>query len=259
MSSKSALPVPPVRLRNPITSFSIPIIRAEIIMDESLTNPGTLITYCAPQEMVAIDSHTKKKHTTCRVPVMEGGQLKGYVPLPMRYREIWLELCYNIVLLINIWKLWSKEVEKALKPKEKKMATACRRNVGTLLVQYMLARLLAVEELVSLSYNTDPGEECVKVLNEWKVRMLRDWFYMTHSEAKADGPEFMCADPVSAENKAFFGAFITLTVLPAPSDQNRTEMGHRGGWFRYLVAPRGLQYLDPWAYRRFGEHLRKHN
>jgi hypothetical protein len=224
-------------------------------MDESLTNLGTLITYCAPQEVVAVDSHTKKKHTTCRVPVMEGGKLKGYVPLPMRYREIWLELCYNIVLLINVWKLWSKEEEKAVKPKEKKMATACRRNVGTLLVQYMLARLLAVEELVSLSYNTDPGEERVKVLNEWKVRMLRDWFYMTHSEAMADGPEFMCADPVSAENKAFFGAFIILAVLLAPSDQNRTEMGHRGGWSRHPLAPKGLQYLDPWVYRRFGRHL----
>jgi hypothetical protein len=214
MSRKSTLQAPPVRLRNPISSFSIPIIRAELVMDESLTNLGTLITYCNPQEMVAVDSHTKKKHTTCRVPVMEGGQLKGYVPLPMRYREIWLELCYNIVLFINLWKLWSKEEEMTLKPKQKKMATACRRNVGTLLVQHMLARLLAVEELVSLSYNADPGEEHVKVLNEWKVRMLRDWSHMTHSEAKADGPEFMCADPVSAENKAFFGVFISLAALP---------------------------------------------
>ncbi|KAG1785197.1 uncharacterized protein HD556DRAFT_1450948 [Suillus plorans] len=61
----------------------------------------------------------------------------------------------------------------------------------------MLSRLLAVEELVSLSYNVEPGEERVNILNEWKVQMLRDWFYVTHSEAIADGPEFMCADPVS--------------------------------------------------------------
>jgi hypothetical protein len=214
MSRKSTLQAPPVRLRNPIASFSIPIIRAELVMDESLTNLGTLVTYCSPQEMVAVDPHTNKKHTICRVPVMEGGQLKGYVPLPMRYREIWLELCYNIVLLTNVWKLWSKEEEKALKPKEKKMATACRRNVGTLLVQYVLARLLAVEELVSLSYVMKIGMERVNVLNEWKVRMLRDWFYVTHSEAMADGPEFMCADPVSSENKAFFGVFMTFAVLP---------------------------------------------
>lgn len=77
----------------------------------------------------------------------------------------------------------------------------------------MLARLLAVEELVSLSYVMKIGMECIKVLNEWKVQMLWDWFYATHSEAMADRPEFMCADSVSSENKAFFGVFMTFSVL----------------------------------------------
>lgn len=107
------------------------------------------------------------------------------------------------------------------------MVTSCRQNVGTLLVQYMLARLLAVEELVSLSYNIEPGEECVKSLNEWKVRMLRDWFDMTHSEAKADGSEFMRADPASIQNKAFFGVSITSAVRLTSPDLNRKEMGYR--------------------------------
>jgi hypothetical protein len=43
----------------------------------------------------------------------------------------------------------------------------------------------------------------MQVLNEWKVQMFWNWFYMTHLEAIADGSEFMCADLVSAENKAF--------------------------------------------------------
>ncbi|KAG2045668.1 hypothetical protein BDR06DRAFT_978046, partial [Suillus hirtellus] len=251
-TSKPDLPVPPVRLQKPMRSFSIPIVRAELVMDESLTNLGTQITYCAPEEVVAFDFGTRRKHTTCRVPVMEGGRLRGYVPLPMRYRDIWLELSYNIVLLMNIWELWSKEEGKPLRPKEKKMATACRQNVGTLLVQYMLARLLVVEELVSLSYNIEPGEECVKSLNEWKVRMLRDWFDMTHSEAKADGSEFMRADPASIENKAFFERRWEIEddgsdILSPPADPNLWIHGRIEGLddiFEKTIKPQAFQEIS---------------
>ncbi|KAG1847013.1 hypothetical protein DFJ58DRAFT_843330 [Suillus subalutaceus] len=252
MSVKSTRPVPPVRLRRSIACFSIPLIRAELVMDESLTNLGTLITYSAPQEVVAVDFDTRMEHTTCRVPVMEGGQLRGYVPLPMRYRDVWLELSYNIVLLINIWRLWSKEEGKALNSKEKRMATACRQNAGTLLVQYMLARLLAVEELVGLNYNTEPGEECVKVLNEWKVRMVRDWFYTTHSEAKADGPEFLHADPVSLENKAFFEMRWDIEeegrdIMSLPADTNLWIHGRIEGFddaFEKTIKPQSFEEMS---------------
>ncbi|KAG2060986.1 hypothetical protein BDR06DRAFT_966798 [Suillus hirtellus] len=126
-------------------------------MDEFLTNFGTQITYCAPQEIVAIDFDTRLKHTTCQVPVMEGWQLRG---------------------------------------------------------------LLAVEELVSLSYNMEPGEERVNILNKWKVQMLWDWFYMTHSEAIADGPKFICADPDSTQNKAFSKEEDGWDILSPPEDAN---------------------------------------
>ncbi|KAG2046976.1 hypothetical protein BDR06DRAFT_1014282 [Suillus hirtellus] len=251
-TSKPTLPAPPVRLRKPMASFSIPIIRAELVMDESLINLGTQITYCAPEEVVAFDFDTRRKHTTCRVPVMEGGRLRGYVPLPMRYRDIWLELSYNIVLMMNIWELWSKEEGKALRPKEKKMATACRQNVGTVVVQYMLSRLLAVEELVSLSHNTEPGEERVKILNEWKVRMLRDWFDMTHSEAMSNGPEFMRADPASIENKAFFESDWEIeedgiNILSPPADPNLWIHGRIEGLedeFERIIKPQALEELQ---------------
>ncbi|KAG1847011.1 hypothetical protein DFJ58DRAFT_843328 [Suillus subalutaceus] len=225
MSVKSTRPVPPVRLRRSIACFSIPLIRAELVMDESLTNLGTLITYSAPQEVVAVDFDTRMEHTTCRVPVMEGGQLRG---------------------------LWSKEEGKALNSKEKKMATTCRQNAGTLLVQYMLARLLAVEELVGLNYNTDPGEERVKVLNEWKVRMVRDWFYMTYSEAEADGPEFLHADPVNLENKAFFERKWDIEeegrdIMSLPADTNLWIHGRIEGFddaFEKTIKPQSFEEMS---------------
>lgn len=80
--------------------------------------------------------------------------------------------------------------------------------------------------------------------------MLQDWFYVTHSEAKADRPEFMGADQASTENKVFFGVLTLLAVLIASPDPNRKEMGHRGGWAGHLVITGRRQSLDPRAYRK---------
>ncbi|KAG1887443.1 uncharacterized protein F5891DRAFT_988287 [Suillus fuscotomentosus] len=69
----------------------------------------------------------------------------------------------------------------------------------------------------------EPGKECVKVLNEWEIRMLQDWLYMTHSEAKADRPESMGADPASTENKKGDGWDIEedgRDILSYPKDSN---------------------------------------
>ncbi|KAG2060958.1 hypothetical protein BDR06DRAFT_966778 [Suillus hirtellus] len=67
----------------------------------------------------------------------------------------------------------------------------------------MLVRLLVVEEL--------------------------DWFYIMHSEAKTDRPEFMGADPASTENKKGDGWDIEedgRDILSYPEDSNLWIHGH---------------------------------
>ncbi|KAG1786579.1 hypothetical protein EV424DRAFT_1551394 [Suillus variegatus] len=193
-----------VPLRRPITSFAIPLVHAEIVMDDSLKNDDTRITYREPQEIEVIQVGTTESYKMCRVPVLEGGRKRGFVPLPLRYRDLWLELSYNIVLCSNLWELWEEEGMKKLKGKKANMVETCRKNTGVMLVQHMLTRRLVVEQLLKLDYLTEPGKESVPLLDEWKIRMCRDWWNKSYDEAFAEGREFLSADPVTAPNKPFF-------------------------------------------------------
>jgi hypothetical protein len=197
-----------VQLRQPITSFTIPLVHAEVVMDDSLKNDNTRITYGEPQETEVIEVKAKGSYKMCRVPVFEGGRKRGFVPLPLRHRDVWLELSYYIALCSNVWELWQEEGRKKLKGKMAEMVVSCRQNTGAMLVQHMLTRRLAVEQLLKLDYVTEPGKESVPLLDEWKIRMCRDWLNKSYNEAFAEGREFLAADPVTTANKAFFGKLI---------------------------------------------------
>lgn len=167
------------------------------------------ITYSPPEEVDVVDSRTKKTVRTCRVPVRENRKLMGYIPLPMRYREAWLELSYYIVMYTNVWRLWAEEEEKARRKPGKEKAAILRQNAGTQVVQHTHSRLLTILELVSWSHDTKmPGAECVHTLNEWKIRLSRDWFNVTYAELLDGDDQFLCADPIRPENKSFFGEFF---------------------------------------------------
>lgn len=207
-----------VQLRQPITSFAIPLVQAEVVMDDSLKNDDTRIAYGEPQETEVIHVKDKRSYKMCRVPVFEGRQKRGFVPLPLRHRDVWLELSYYIALCSNVWELWQEEGRKKLKGKKADMVVACRQNTGAMLVQHMLTRRLAVEQLLKLDYITEPGKESVPLLDEWKIRMCRDWLNKSYNEAFAEGREFLAADPVTAENKAFFGKQIASRARCPPPD-----------------------------------------
>ncbi|KAG1719645.1 uncharacterized protein EDB91DRAFT_1257500 [Suillus paluster] len=206
------LPRPPKELAQAISSFSIPINRAEAVPEDFLVNHTLHLTYGAPEDLQVIDPDDKKAYTMCRVPVKQDGQVFGYVPLPFRYKDLWLELCYNVVAYATVWKLWNDECKKGT-AKQMRMATVCRQNSGTMLVTHMHARLMAVDQLVAMRHDVKPGAERVPILDEWKVRHVRDWFGMTFREASGEGQEFLLADPTSTENKAFFGKLIKSSPI----------------------------------------------
>ncbi|KAG1834969.1 hypothetical protein DFJ58DRAFT_847499 [Suillus subalutaceus] len=206
-----------VPLRQPITSFAIPLVHAEVVMDDWLKNDDTRITYGEPQEN---EVETTESYKMCQVPVFEGGRKQGFVPLPLRYRDVWLELSYNIVLCSNLWELWLEEGMKKLKGKKVDMVVTCRQNTGAMLVQHMLTRCLVVEQLLKLDYLTEPGKESIPLLDEWKIRMCRDWLNKDYDEAFVEGREFLVADPVTAANKVFFGKLVaSVRAHPPPNMQ----------------------------------------
>lgn len=171
------------------------------------------VTYCPPEETDVIDWKTGKRLQTCRVPVMENRKPRGYIPLPMRYREAWLELSYYIVVYTNIWRLWAEEEEKARRKSQKEKAAILRRNTGTLVAQHMLARFLTVLELVGRSHD---HQERVHTLDEWKLQMYRDWFDVTHEQVSGEDNPFLHADPIRPENRRFLGELFSCGRVLTP-------------------------------------------
>jgi hypothetical protein len=211
-----------VLLENPIKSFIIPTVRAECIFDDT----ADVVTYGAPEETEIIDGDSGEAVQTCRVPVVMDQKLMGYVPLPKRYATVWLELSYYIILHTNMWKLWEEEEKKAKRKAQKEKAGLLRRTTGTLVAQHMLARLLAVDELVSWSHDTDTsGQERVLALDEWKIRSSRDWFNISYEQVPSKDHKFLNADPIRPENRVLFGEFVSYGRVLGKSDSHDAEEG----------------------------------
>ncbi|KAG2121487.1 hypothetical protein DEU56DRAFT_760665 [Suillus clintonianus] len=204
-------PAGTVLLQEPLTSFLIPNVRAEcIIKDET-----KLFKYCQPEDVDAVDCEDDEVTQTCRIPVFQGKSFIGYVPLPPRYRAVWLQLSYYIVVYTQMWKLWGAEAKSA-KRQSKAKTTLLRQSTGALVAQHMTARLMAVDELVSLAHDlSTPRKERVRILDEWKIRMDRDWFSKTYEQVAVGGAQFLSIDPIRAENRALFDAEGKEMLLPS--------------------------------------------
>jgi hypothetical protein len=203
-------------------------------MDETFKS----VAYLQPEVTEVIDSLSGERVEICRVAVMEDKVLRGYIPLPMRYEAVWLELSYNIVVYTNIWRLWAEEEEHARRQSQKQKAGMLRRTTGTLVAQHMLARLHAVLELVGW-HDTEPsGQERVITLDEWKIRSCRDWFNLSYEQVPSKDLKFLNADPIKPENRVFFGEFVSRGRVPTLFNYRNIE----GDW---TIADEGKGLLSP--------------
>jgi hypothetical protein len=110
-----------------------------------------------------------------------------------------------------MWELWAAEEESATKKGVKDKCALLRKNTGAVVAQHTLARLLAIEELLTLSLEASlPGKESVRILDEWRIRWCRDWLTSTYQQAMKSGATFLNADPIHPKNRAFFGKSIFL-------------------------------------------------
>ncbi|KAG2121486.1 hypothetical protein DEU56DRAFT_918172 [Suillus clintonianus] len=197
-----------VLLTHPLLSFEIPTVNAECVFEQT----ATPFRYGRPEEVNIINSRTKGVCQICRVPVFKGERFKGYVPLPLQYQPVWLELSYYIILSTQMWNLWAEEERKSRRPR-KQQAKILRKNSGALVAQHMISRLLALDLLLEYPMDHWIGEERVLILDEWKIRASRDWFNLSFERALAEGSKFLEADPTRPENKTFFGVFAIFVDL----------------------------------------------
>jgi hypothetical protein len=164
------------------------------------------VSFGAPEEIEVVHPRTKEKYNTCRISVSIDEAVVGYIPLPLRYRETWLELSYSNELYYQMWELWEQEYRKATSKSEKEKCKILRKTTGTVVAQHSISRLLVIEELLTLSLDASaPGKESVRILDEWKIRWFRDWFTTGYAQAASTGARFLKADPIHPQNRTFFG------------------------------------------------------
>ncbi|KAG2744651.1 hypothetical protein P692DRAFT_201808280 [Suillus brevipes Sb2] len=78
-------------------------------------------------------------------------------------------------VLEEIEVLWSDETENAAKKSVKDKCMILYKNSNTVVTQHKLMKLLAIEELLTLSLEAlAPEEESVRILNEWRIHWCRD-------------------------------------------------------------------------------------
>ncbi|KAG2352437.1 hypothetical protein BDR07DRAFT_1498312 [Suillus spraguei] len=175
-------PAGTILLDHPIASFAIPSVNTECDFQPT----DREFRFLPPEDVDVIEANTQHRTQTCRVPVMEGETMVGYIPLPLQYRAAWLHLSYTIVADTQTWCLWAAEEEAAKKKTSKEYAIFMRQNSGAGVAQDMLARLLVVDELV-------PGH-----MTHHMVGKLR------YEQAFATGGKFLQADPINLGNTALF-------------------------------------------------------
>lgn len=164
------------------------------------------VIFGAPEEIEVVHPRTKEKYNTCRISVSIDKAVVGYIPLPLRYRETWLELSYSNVLYYQMWELWMDEYDSTTRKGQKEKCEMLRKTTGTVVAQHSISRLLAIEELLTLSPDASaPEKESVRILDEWKIRWFRDWFTTDYAQAAKTGARFLKADPIHPQNRAFFG------------------------------------------------------
>jgi hypothetical protein len=110
-----------------------------------------------------------------------------------------------------MWGLWAKEEQNATRKMRKEKAVILCQDSSALVVQHRLARLLAMDKLVSWLHNTSTsGQERVRVLDEWKIHWSHNLFTTTYNRISCSEYKFLNADPIRPENWQFLSEFIIL-------------------------------------------------
>ncbi|KAG1760799.1 hypothetical protein EDD22DRAFT_848224 [Suillus occidentalis] len=189
---------------NPITSFNIP----GIVVECAFSHTDVDVSFGALEEIEVVHPRTKEKYNTCRISVSINKVVVGYIPLPLQYRETWLELSYNNKLYYQMWDLWEKEYQKATSKSEKEKCKILHKTTSIVVAQHSISRLLAIEELLTLFLDMAliyPPDNLAAWLNG-DIEFLEDKF---HETLKSEALKSLKTPDAFTETQ-----FVTGAVLP---------------------------------------------
>jgi hypothetical protein len=162
------------------------------------------LTFDPPQTKTYM-LHDGFKVNRLRVAVKHtDGHLLGYIPVPTRYGQAWIQLCYLVVYYRNShmsFRFLSESED--LSKDEREMARLSMKSAGAMLRYYILARRLIILELLGQRHNPEWTDSPLPLFNEYIIKERFDW----HWDLPTDPKElaYFDEDPFGDEMKDLMG------------------------------------------------------
>lgn len=200
-----------------IKRFKIPIVRKSIDEATWAELEPRLFWYGLP-ELTEYQHSEGGTYSRCRVEVFDSAKdCVGWLPLPSRYADAWIQLCYTVVHCLCEWKAWSEELRR---PDDQKKAPRsfiqdCVNNNGTRLLQYLTARRYIAEELLTHPMSKTEKDQ-LPVFDEFLIRDRMSWLWTTFSDIPRHERRWLRADPVHPGNAEYFGELLVSSGYRSP-------------------------------------------
>ena len=210
------------RRKNALSAFVIPSVGQAIGVGDWASREPNEVWYGLPEE--GLYSHPNGgKYKRCRIEAFTGERSLGYLPLPRRYAQAWVQLCYTVVYWRTQWKAWVDELARPPRSQEQpaQMVQDCVNNSGARFLQYLVIRRLIIDELLQHPMAKDGSDE-LEVFDEYLIRERFNWLWKDFRGIPASKRSSLRLDPVHPKNKGIFGAWqhptgqaptFALTVL----------------------------------------------
>jgi hypothetical protein len=211
------------RRQNAIAAFAIPSVGQTIGVGDWASHEPNAVWYGLP-EVLEYSHPEGGTYVRCRVEAFKPDeQSLGYLPLPQRYSEAWVQLCYTVVYWMTQWKAWVNELAQPPRSKEQppQMVQDCVDNSGARFLQYLVTRRLIIDELLQHPMEKD-GSDQLDVFDEYLIRERFNWLWTDFSDIPASKRGSLQLDPAHPENKAMFGRWhlsnLKLALRPPTLD-----------------------------------------
>lgn len=142
----------------------------------------------------------------CRIEAFNSKQESlGYLALPLRYAQGWVQLCYMVVYWLSIWKTWVEEIGKLLHSlnQQECMAEECTNNSSTKFQHYLVIWCLIVNKLLQHHMSKDGSGE-LQMFDKHLIHKQFNWLFVNIDMILKNQCLPLQLDPVSLDNDRKF-------------------------------------------------------
>lgn len=185
-----------------ITAFRLPLVRACLTIQRLRQEDSVRWFYAKPERYVYLHKEHEVYYPRCRVPIRSDRELfLGYLPLPYKYHQAWLDLCYTVVYLEAILRCWETAYENEELRDRKELIHLGLSTAGNRLLQHIVARMHIVQELLTHSPHHDHDSETLPIFDEYIVRNRFDALFTEWQDVPDLVRNDLVTDPLHDRHK----------------------------------------------------------